>query len=51
MSTKLKMKLLPVAFRLSTNYLSWTGALIPWSIIILKTCDNIGNKYNSVSHM
>ena len=31
--------------------LPWTGALISRSIIILKSCDNNGNKYNVVAHL
>ena len=42
---------LNVSLRLSTTSLPWTGALIPKSIILLKACINMENKYNSVSHI
>ena len=45
------ISLLSMALRSSTIYLSCSGALIPWSIIIEKYCDNIDNSYNSVAYM
>ena len=45
------MKLFYVALRPSKNYLPWSGALIPQSIIVLKAYENIDNKYNDVSHL
>ena len=46
-----KIDLLLLAFRPSTNYLSFTGALTPRLIIILKACDNIDNNYNAVEYL
>ena len=50
-SVKCNIKLLSVSLIPSTNSLLWPGALIPRLVIILNSCEKIGNKYNYVAHM
>ena len=51
MEIKLKVDLFPVALIMYATYLTWPGALIPWSSIVLKVCKNIDNKYKDVAPM
>ena len=46
-----RMKCLSVAFSPYKKYLQCAGELIPQSIVVLKYCDNIDNKYNTVAHL
>ena len=39
------------AFKLSTNYIPFTGNIMPRSIIILYACDNMDIKYNAVTYL
>ena len=45
------MKLFCVALSTSTTSLSCPGALIPFSIFMLKDFNNTINRYNAVAHM
>ena len=51
LANKWKIKSLSIELITSTTFVTWPGALIPCSIILLKDCRNMDNKYYNVAHL